>query len=133
MSPAAQAAHTGSTPRIAQCSTGMTTTRRAPTSATTSATISCPNVNGKLTIESKYAPACPLTVARSLPQMPDIRGRRRSHSGPGNAGSSPRTSSSGPAFAAVVGATAESTLANPIRPILRSICNAFIDRLARWT
>ena len=53
--PSAQASHTGSMPRMAQCSTGMSTARPSgsPSRSTTSPTTSWPGTNGKDTIGSK--------------------------------------------------------------------------------
>ena len=62
----------------------MTTRRPSSVSATTS----WPGTNGKLTMGSNHRDERPSTVARSLPQMPDIRGNSLCQPGPGSSGGS---------------------------------------------
>ncbi len=78
--PPRRAGRAGRCPGRRQCRTGSITTRR-PSAA--SPTTSWPGTNGKLTIGSNHRDDRPSTVARSLPQIPDRRGRTTCHSGPG--------------------------------------------------
>ena len=92
--PATHAGHGGSTPRGAQVSHGLRTTRspistpsaRGPTS-TTSATTSCPGTWGSdekadMGLSMSPSPKSPMTSLASDPQMPDRTGLVTTQSGP---------------------------------------------------
>ena len=78
-------------------------------------------------------------VARSLPQMPDSRGLKRTQSGPSRSGASRSLSLSGPNLAPLPGAKRPATVAAANLAILRSNTSAFIGGLdrsndsTRWT
>ena len=106
-SPAAQAGHTGDTPRGSHESHGLSTTR-SPTSkpsasgpsATTSATTSCPSTCGNdvkstIGLSRPTSPQSMNTCFASEPQMPVSSGRVTTQSGSRNPGSSRSTRSIG--------------------------------------